>query len=194
MNYEKMLLILVAAVSVLQFYFTFIKGRNSIKEPGDEVYKLRSNGLKMKLLGLLFVLILFYMFYALINSTVSYLGMVIVLYVLLCILDFSKVKVITEKGIGSRNFYNKQLYNFILWENMIEFEWSDRRKTMLIYKYNTDKNTVIADWEVCENDKPEVEKLFMEHVKMKQKEDKSFRLQHRRTLRNKRLKLKSGEK
>ncbi|MGE5627855.1 MAG: hypothetical protein ACM3X7_07025 [Solirubrobacterales bacterium] len=173
MNYENMLLILVAAASILQFYFTFLKGKSSIKSPGKEVYRLRSNGLKLKLLGLLFILILFYLIYAFVNSLLSYLGLAIVFYALLCILDFSKVNIITEKGIGTRNFYDKQLYNFILWENITEFEWSDRRATMLIYKYIKADKSITTDWEVCEKDKPEVEKLFKQHVKMKSNKNQS---------------------
>jgi len=167
MSYEKMLMLILAFVSVIQFYLSFIKGRSSIKDFGKEIYRLRINAMKQGFLGLLFVFILFYLFYSFIKSNFSTLGILIVIYVLLSIFDFSKVKVITDKGIGQKNFYNKQFYNFTLWNDMTAYEWSSSRQTMLIYKFNKKGKVLANDWEVCLNDKDEVERLFKENVKIK---------------------------
>ena len=167
MKYDEMLLIVVSLVSVLQFYLSFIKGRSKVKDAGKELYRLSVNAFKLNLLGLLFVLIIFYLGYSLIKSNYSVLGLVIVIYVLLCIFDFSKVKVITEKGIGQLGFYSRTFYNFSSWEELTEFQWYDKRKTMLIFKLNKNGKVLTKDWEVPIKDKAAVEKLFSEHVKMK---------------------------
>lgn len=173
MDYEKILLIIVAFASIIQFYLTFIKGKSAVKTPGHEIYRLRSNGMKLKFLGLILVFIMFYLIYSLINSTFSYLGAVIVTYALLFIVDLSKIKVITEKGIGQRPFFNNQYYNFTLWEDMVDYEWSTKRSTMLIFKFNKEGNVITKDWEVSKNDMVQVEDFFKKNVKIKIEESQN---------------------
>ncbi len=164
MDSEKILTIIVAFACVVQFYFSFIKGRGKKSDYGREVYRLRQSSLKLKFLGLLFLFILFYLVYALIKSNLSVLGLLVVVYVLMSIFDFSKSKVVTEKGFGERNMYSSNLFNFIPWEDLKGFEWSEKRETMLVFKYNKNGAVRMADWEVCMNDKDSVDALFREHL------------------------------
>lgn len=164
MNFEQMLLYVMIFACVFQFYFSFIKGRGSRREFGEVVYSLRKSSFKMKFLGLLFLLVLAYLIYAVKMSAVSALGLLIVFYVLISIFDFSKSKVITNTGIGEKSLFSNYLYNFIPWDDMKGFEWSPKRETMLVFKYNRKGKLQMNDWEVCQNDKNEVERLFKEHV------------------------------
>ena len=167
MSYENMLLVVLIFACAAQFYLTFIKGRSSVEDFGKEIYRLRVNALKVGFLGLLFVFIIFYLFYSLIKSNASALGLFIVAYFLFAILDFSKIKIITDKGIGQKSLYIKKLYNFTLWEDMTAFEWHEKRKTMLIFKFNKDGKLQVKDWEVSVLDREVVEKIFKENVKIK---------------------------
>jgi hypothetical protein len=167
MDYEKILTIIVAFACIIQIYFSFIKGRGSDTDYGRETYRLRQNSMKMKFLGLLFLLLLLYLVYALVTSSFSMLGMLVVVYVLMSIFDFTKSKVITEKGFGEKNIYNKRLYNFIPWDDLKEFEWSEKRETMLVFKYNRNGVLKVNDWEVCLNDKKQVDELFRDQTAAK---------------------------
>lgn len=167
MNYEKILLIVLIFACFAQFYLTFIKGRSSVKDFGKEIFRLRVNAMKFGLLGLLFVFIMFYLFYSLIKSNVSVLGLLIVIYILFAILDFSKIKIITDKGIGQKSLYYKGLYNFSLWENIEEYKWHEKTETMLIFKIHKDDKLLVKDWEVSIMDLEDVEKIFKENVKNK---------------------------
>jgi len=167
MSYEKMLVGVLIFACLAQFYLTFIKGKSNLKDFGKEVFRLRVNAFKFGLLGLLFVFIMFYLFYSLIKSNATMLGLLIVLYVLFAILDFSKIKIITDKGFGQKSIYYKGLYNFSLWENIESYQWHDKRKTMLIFKINKEGKLITRDWEVSKMDLEEVDKLFNENVKNK---------------------------
>jgi hypothetical protein len=164
MDSEKILTAIVAFACVVQFYFSFIKGRGTKEDYGSEVYKLRQSAMKLRFLGLLFLFVLFYLVYALITSNLSLLGVLAVVYVLMSIFDFSKSKVITEKGFGEKNMYSSRLFNFIPWGDLKGVEWSEKRETMLVFKYNKNGALRMNDWEVCKNDKEKVDALFREHA------------------------------
>lgn len=174
MDYEKILTIIVAFACVIQVYFSFIKGRGKDTDYGRETYRLRQNSMKMKFLGLLFLLLLLYLVFALITSNFSLLGILVVIYVLMSIFDFTKSKVLTEKGFGEKNIYNKRLYNFIPWDDLKEFEWSDKRETMLVFKYNKNGVITVNDWEVCLNDKKQVDELFRDQTAAKDNENQDL--------------------
>ena len=167
MSYETILTVVLIFACFIQFYLTFIKGRSNVKEFGNEIFRLKVNAFKFGLLGLLFVFIMFYLFYSLIKSNASILGLLIVIYVLFAILDFSKIKIITDKGFGQKSIYYKGLYNFYSWENIESYQWHDKRKTMLMFKINKEGKLITNDWEVSIMDLEEVNKLFNEHVKTK---------------------------
>ena len=174
MDTEKILTIIVAFACVIQVYFSFIKGRGKDTDYGMETYRLRQNSMKMKFLGLLFLLVLFYLVYALVTSSFSLLGVLVVIYVLMSIFDFSKSKVLTEKGFGEKNIYNKRLYNFIPWADLKGFEWSAKRETMLVFNYNKNGVLKVNDWEVCLNDKKQVDELFKDQTAAKDNESQDL--------------------
>ncbi|MBP1744577.1 MAG: hypothetical protein H6Q58_1555 [Firmicutes bacterium] len=171
MDYEKILTIIVAFACVIQVYFSFIKGRGDESDYGREVHRLRQSALKLRFLGLLFVFILFYLIYALMTSNISFLGVLVVVYVIISIYDFSKTKIITEKGFGEKSIYDKRLYNFIKWDDLEGFEWSEKRETMLVFKYKKRGELQMNDWEVCLNDKNQVDALFREHTASEDKKN-----------------------
>jgi hypothetical protein len=167
MDYEKILTLIVAFACSVQIYSSFIKGRGKDSDYGKEIYRLRQNATKLKFLGLLLLFVLFYLVYALIISRLSLLGVLVVIYVLMSIYDFTKSKVITENGFGEKNIYNKRIYNFIPWDDLKEFEWSEKRETMLVFKYNKKGVLKVTDWEVCLNDKNQVDKFFRDQMAAK---------------------------
>ena len=152
---------------MIQLYFSFVKGRGDEADYGRETYRLRQSAIKLRFLGLLLIFILFYLVYAIITSNISLLGLLVVFYAVISIYDFSKAKVITEKGFGEKSIYSKRLYNFIKWEDMVSFEWSEKRETMLVFKYKKKGTHQMNDWEVCLNDKDHVDALFREHTAAK---------------------------
>lgn len=164
MNFEQLLTYVLIFACVTQFYYSFIKGRGAKKNFGDEIYMLRKNALKMKFLGLLFIFVAIYLVYSVKMSSISALGILIVFYILMSIFDFTKSKVITSYGIGEKSIYNNHLYNFIAWDEIIDFEWSDKRETMLVFKYKKNGKLYMNDWEVCKNDKDEVDRIFKANV------------------------------
>lgn len=164
MDYEKILTIIVAFASVIQLYFSFIKGRGTEADYGRETYRLRQSSMKLKFLGLLLVFVLFYLVFALLTSNISLLGVMVVFYTIISIYDFSKSKVITEKGFGQKSIYTKRLYDFIRWEDVVSFEWSEKRETMLVFKHKKRGEYRMNDWEVCLNDKNQVDDLFRKHT------------------------------
>jgi len=164
MDSEKILTVIVSFACVIQFYYSFIKGMGKKEDYGSEVYRLRQSTMKLRFLGLLFLFILFYLVYALITSNLSLLGVLAVVYALMSIFDFSKSKVITEKGFGEKNMYSRRLFNFIPWGDLKGFEWSEKRETMLVFKYNRNGALRMNDWEVCRNDRDRVDELFREHA------------------------------
>lgn len=167
MDYEKILTVIVAFASVIQLYFSFVKGRGDEADYGREIYKLRQSATKLRFLGLLLVFILFYLAYAIITSNTSLLGVLVVFYTIISIYDFSKAKVITEKGFGEKSIYSKRLYNFVKWDDVESFVWSEKRETMLVFKYKKKGAHQMNDWEVCLNDKNHVDALFREHTAAK---------------------------
>lgn len=167
MDYEKILTLIVAFACSVQVYSSFLKGRDKDSDYGKKIYRLRQNATKLKFLGLLLLFVLFYLVYALIISRLSLLGVLVVIYVLMSIYDFTKSKVITENGFGEKNIYNKRIYNFIPWDDLKEFEWSEKRETMLVFKYNKKGALKVNDWEVCLNDKNQVDKLFRDQMAAK---------------------------
>jgi len=174
MDYEKILTIIVAFACSIQIYYSFIKGRGKDADYGREIYRLRQNAMKMKFLGLLILFVLFYLVYALITLNLSLLGVLVVIYVLMSTYDFTKSKVITEKGFGEKNIYNKRLYNFIPWDDLKEFEWSEKRETMLVFKYNKNGVLKVNDWEVCLNDKKQVDALFRHQTSAKDNDNQDL--------------------
>ncbi len=164
MKFEDLLKIALICASVIQFYLSFIKGRNRGKEYGDILLKLNMDNFKRKFLAALLIGICIYFVYAMIKNQFSIVEVFIVAYFLLSIYDFSKIKIITSKGIGQKSLYSNSYYNFTEWNKVIKWQWSEKNKNMLLISIKKEHGVVTKEWQVLNFEKETIKNIFEENV------------------------------
>ncbi|AKN31186.1 hypothetical protein Ccar_10120 [Clostridium carboxidivorans P7] len=168
MKFENILTIALIFASIIQFYLSFIKGRSREDNYGDMLLKLNMDMFKRKFLAALLIGICIYFVYVIIKNNFSVLGILIVMYFLLSIYDFSKMKIITSKGIGQKSFYSNSYYNFTKWSEIIDWQWSKEKQNSLLIKIQKEKMVLNKEWTVLNFEKEKVSKLFEDNVKNKE--------------------------
>lgn len=85
-------------------------------------------------------------------------------YFLLSIYDFSKLKIITSAGIGQKSFYSNSYYNFTYWNNVIEWNWSKDKENLLIFKVKKNEKIQTKDWMVSSSERKSIDELFEKYA------------------------------
>lgn len=164
MGFEELLKIALIVASVLQFFLSFIKGRSINKEYGDKLFILNLGYAKRRFLALLFIGLIVYFIYVIITGYFTVLGIFIVVYFLLSIYDFSKLKIITSTGIGQKSFYSNSYYNFTDWSSIVEWNWSEHKENLLIFKIRKNEKIQTKDWIVLASEKEAINELFQKYT------------------------------
>lgn len=164
MEFEELLKITLIAASVVQFFLSFIKGRSRNKDYGEKLFILNLGYGKRKFLALLFIGLIVYLIYIIITGYFTVLGTFIVIYFLLSIYDFSKLKIITSIGIGQKSFYSNSYYNFTEWSNIVEWNWSKDKDNLLIFKIKKKEKIQTKDWIVIASEKEAINELFEKYT------------------------------
>lgn len=160
MNFEKIAIVILSIVVIVQFNLSLIKGRNMKEDIGEIVYKLKVSSFKMKFIAGLIALIVIYLISLAVKDNASLLSVLIIAYFLLCIYDFSKVKVVTKNGVALSSIYSKVNYNFVNWKDIQNWYWHKKRDTMLVFVYNYKGKIITSDWEVGKSERETIEELF----------------------------------
>ncbi len=168
MKFEDLLKIALIFASIIQFYLSFVKGRNKKGKYGKILFKLNMDANKRRFLAILLAGVVGYSFYVTIKNNVSTLGIFIVIYFLLSIYDFSKMKIITSEGIGQKSFYSNSYYNFTKWNKVVEWKWCPERQNLLFIKVQQKNKVVNKQWIVLNFEKEAINKIFEENVKNKE--------------------------
>ncbi|MDW8801960.1 hypothetical protein P8V03_12455 [Clostridium sp. A1-XYC3] len=164
LSFEKMLLIVLIIASISQLYLSFIKGRAPRKDNGEILLRLSASDIKRKFLAILFLGLMGYFIYVIITGYFTALGVMIVVYFLLSIYDFSKEKVVTDKGIGQKSLYSNVYYNFSYWKDIEEWHWSDKKENQLLFKIKIKDKVETKDWQVSSLEKEKIEELFKKYI------------------------------
>lgn len=159
-----MLTIVLIMASSTQFFLSFIKGKANKKDYGEVIFRLSILSIKQKFLAMLFAGLLAYSIYVVITGYFSTLGVMIIIYFLLSIYDFSKLKIITTKGIGQKSLYNNAYYNFSYWSDIVEWSWSEHKKNLLLFKIRKGDKIQTKDWEISFVEKEKINELFQQHL------------------------------
>ncbi|AKA67938.1 hypothetical protein [Clostridium scatologenes] len=167
MKFENILTAALIFASIIQFYLSFIKGRSREDDYGNMLLKLNMDMVKRKFLAALLIGICVYFVYVIIKNNFSVLGIFIVMYFLLSIYDFSKIKIITSKGIGQKSFYSNSYYNFTKWSEIIDWQWSKEKQSLLLIKIQKKDMVLNKEWNVLNFEKEEISKLFEDNVRSK---------------------------
>jgi zona occludens toxin (predicted ATPase) len=168
LKFEDLLKIALIAASIIQFYLSFVKGRNKKGEYGNILLKLNMDGNKRRFLAVLLIGICGYFIYVIIKNNVSTLGMLIVIYFLLSIYDFSKMKIITSEGIGQKSFYSNSYYNFTQWNKVVEWQWCQEKQNLLLIKIQKKSKISNKQWTVLNFERETINKIFQENAKNKE--------------------------
>jgi len=166
MEIEKALVLTLEAAIVAQFFLSFIKGRSFIKDSGKILLMLRMSTGKQFIIVLTFLGLIFYFIFIITKGYYLFLGMLIVIYFILMIYDFSKKRIITDIGFGQKSMYTKTIYSFTIWTDITHWEWSKVRPGMLVFKYIKKNKIVTNDIDVPEKNREEVEGYFNKYVKL----------------------------
>lgn len=134
------------------------------KEYGDKLFVLNTGYAKRRFLALLFIGLIAYFIYVIITGYFTVLGIFIVVYFLLSIYDFSKLKIITSTGIGQKSFYSNSYYNFTDWNNIVEWNWSKDKDNLLIFKIRKNEKIQTKDWMVLASEKEAINELFQKYT------------------------------
>lgn len=164
MKFEDLLKIALVIASIAQFFLSFVKGRSMNKDYGNKLFTLNMGYAKRKFLALLFVGIIAYFAYTTVTGYFNILGILIVVYFLLSIYDFSKLKIITSTGIGQKSLYNNAYYNFTDWSSIVEWNWSKDKENLLIFKIRKKNRVETKDWLVLSSEKETVKELFQKYA------------------------------
>lgn len=164
LSFERILLIVLTIASICQLYLSFIKGRASSKEYGEVLLKLSISNTKRKFLALLFLGLLVYLIYIIVTGYSSVLGIMIVVYFLLSIYDFSKEKIITDIGIGEKSLYSNSYYNFSMWQDIEEWQWPDNNKNELLFKIKKKGRVEVKYWQISSFEREKIHELFNKYV------------------------------
>ena len=166
MKFEKILQIVLVIAIVIQFFYSFILGRKQDKDIGNKLMTLKRSAMKQSFILLLMVSIVFYMLYAFIKGTASNTGLLIIIYFLISIYDFTKLKIVTDKGIGNKSLYNNSIYNFVYWEDITRWEWHHKHPNLLFFTFSNKKGrTDRRDWDIPTSDKENFESILNKYVK-----------------------------
>lgn len=160
MYFDNVLKIMLSMALIAQFFLSFVKGRSFKKDYGKNIVILEWSSEKRKALSLIFIGLVIYIIYILVTGYFSMLSVLIVAYILVSVYDFSKIKIITSKGIGEKSFYSNAYYNFTYWENIVQWKWMENRKNILIFKLKRKNKIKTKDWKVLPSEIKEVEKCF----------------------------------
>lgn len=164
MKFESLLKITLVIASLVQFFLSFVKARSNRKDYGVRLFTLNMSYTKRKLLALLFVGIIMYFAYIIVTGNFNILGMLIVVYFLLSIYDFCKLKIITSEGIGQKSFYSNAYYNFTNWSDIFEWNWSKDKKNLLIFKVKKNSRIETKDWLVSNSEIESIDQLFQKYT------------------------------
>jgi hypothetical protein len=164
LGFEELLKIALIVASVLQFFLSFIKGRSINKDCGDKLFVLNIGYAKRRFLALLFIGLIAYFIYVIITGYFTMLGIFIVVYFLLSIYDFSKLKIITSTGIGQKSFYSNSYYNFTDWSSIVEWNWSKDKENLLIFKIRKNEKIQTKDWMVSNSEREAINELFEKYT------------------------------
>ncbi|NFE82218.1 hypothetical protein FCV23_17355, partial [Clostridium sporogenes] len=82
------------------------------------------------------------------------------------IYDFTKLKIVTDKGIGNKSLYNNSIYNFVYWEDITRWEWHPKHPNLLFFTFSNKKGrTDRRDWDIPSSDKENFESILNKYVK-----------------------------
>ena len=163
LKFDDFLKVVLIIASFAQFFLSFVKGRGINKDYGDKIFTLNMGYVRRRLLASLFIGLMAYFAYIIITGYFNILGILIVVYFLISIYDFSKIKIITSTGIGQKSFYSNAYYNFTEWNNIVEWNWSKDRKNLIIFKVKKKDRIETKDWLVIDSEKKIVDELFQKH-------------------------------
>ncbi|WP_369703900.1 hypothetical protein [Clostridium moutaii] len=171
LDFDNVLKIMLSIAFTVQFFLSFIKRRSFKKDYGKNILKLEWSGEKRKALSLIFIGLVTYIIYILVTGYFSTLSVLIVAYILISIYDFSKIKIITSEGIGEKSFYSNVYYNFIYWENILQWKWLEDKKNILIFKSKVKNKVETNDWKVLPSEIKEIEKCFSKNAFTSENQD-----------------------
>lgn len=166
MDIERALVLTLEAAVVAQFILSFIKGRSFIKDSGNIILTMRMSAGKQFITTSSFLGLIIYFIFIIIKGYYSLLAILIVIYFMLIIYDFSKRRVITDIGFGQKSMYTKTIYTFTRWSEVTAWEWSKFRPGMLVFKYMKKNKTITRDIDVPESKRKEVEGYFNKYVNL----------------------------
>lgn len=164
MKYEELLTIALSVASVIQLFLSFLKGRSRNKDSGDILAKLSEQSIKRKFLALLFIGLIGYLAYVIVTGYFSVLGIMIIIYFLLSIYDFSKSKIVTTKGIGQKSLYSNTYYNFAYWSDIVEWKWAGNKENLLLFKIRKKDKIETKDWQVSSLEKENINSFFEKYT------------------------------
>ncbi|NEZ46218.1 hypothetical protein FDF74_03205 [Clostridium niameyense] len=164
MSFDKIFQIVLIVAIVLQFYYSFIKGRESSVDVGKDILFLKRSSKKQSFILLIMILIIGYMMYAIIKSNVSNMGLLIVIYLILFIYDFSKIKIVTDKGIGNKSLYTKSIYNFANWEDIVKWEWHPKQSNILFFNVKIKEKEDRRDWDIYPSDREKMNSILQKYA------------------------------
>lgn len=166
MDFEKILQIVLVIAIIVQFFYSFILERRKNKYVGNELMTLKRSQIKQSFILLLIIGIVSYMVYAFFKGTTSKIGLLIVIYLLLSIYDFTKLKIITDKGIGKKSIYDGSIYNFVCWEDITRWEWHPKHPNLLFFTFSNKKGKEDRrDWDIPASDKNNFEIILNKYIK-----------------------------
>ena len=126
--------------------------------------KLSEHNIKRKFLALLFIGLIGYLVYVIITGYFSILGVMIIIYFLLSIYDFSKSKIVTTKGIGQKSLYSNTYYNFTYWSDIVEWKWAGNKENLLLFKIKKKDKIETKDWQVSSLEKENLNNFFQKYT------------------------------
>lgn len=165
MDIDKVLKITLEVAIVAQFFLSFIKGRSFIKNSGEILLMIRMSAGKQFIILLSFLGLVFYFLFIIVKGYYLFLGVLIVIYFIFMIYDFSKKVIITDNGFGQKSMYTKTIYAFTLWPDVKQWEWSKARPGMIVFKSMKKNKIVTNNIDIPENNRKEVDGYFNKYAK-----------------------------
>ncbi|WP_251859536.1 hypothetical protein [Clostridium sp. Marseille-Q2269] len=166
MNFEKILQIVLVIAIVIQFFYSFIIGREHNKNIGAKLMTLKRSAVKQSFILLLMLGVVSYMLYAFIKGAASNIGLLIVIYLIITVYDFTKLKIVTDKGIGNKSLYSNKIYNFTYWEDITRWEWHPKHPNVFFFTFLNKKNKKDRrDWDIPSSDKEKFESILNKYIK-----------------------------
>lgn len=91
-------------------------------------------------------------------------GLLIVIYLILFIYDFSKIKIVTDKGIGNKSLYTKSIYNFANWEDIVKWEWHPKQRNVLFFNVKIKEKEDRRDWDIYSSDREKMNSVLQKYA------------------------------